>query len=159
MPRIVLHVALPFATLAEARAHYARVHAQIWGPPAPPKKLWRRPTVVEQKPAVEVVAANAAPVMSEPERIALAAARAAGCVRVTAIVAVVAEVWGVAPGDLITRRRAFDRPRGIAIALACRLRSLSYRQIGERLGGRDHSTICVAAHRYGPLIDEATRHG
>lgn len=63
--------------------------------------------------------------------------------RVRQIVKTVAEFYNQSQNDLCSGRRAarYIRPRHIAMALAKRLTSASYPQIGRALGGRDHTTI------------------
>lgn len=56
---------------------------------------------------------------------------------------VVAEYFKIKITDLLSprRTRSVARPRQIAMALAKELTSLSYPEIGEAFGGRDHTTV------------------
>jgi chromosomal replication initiator protein len=63
--------------------------------------------------------------------------------RVGEIVAVVADYFGMKPGDLTGRRRFKNiaHARMIAMYLVRRLRGESLMQVGEHFGGRDHTTV------------------
>lgn len=57
------------------------------------------------------------------------------------IKAAVVQHYGLDRLDLQSQRREDARPRQIAMYLAKHLTSLSYVEIGRRIGGRDHSTV------------------
>ena len=70
------------------------------------------------------------------------------------IKALVAEHWNVRTSDLEGSRRvpSFARPRHIAMALCRMFTSMSYPQIGQAFGGRDHTTVISATRRMRALI-------
>lgn len=51
------------------------------------------------------------------------------------------------------RKRAFSKPRQLAMYLAKRLTGLSYPQLGEKFGGRDHTTVLAACRKVTDLVD------
>jgi chromosomal replication initiator protein len=61
----------------------------------------------------------------------------------------VAEYYKIRIADLSSksRRQAITRPRQIAMSLARELTSLSYPDIGDAFGGRDHTTVISACNR------------
>ncbi len=66
----------------------------------------------------------------------------------------VACYFNVRAGDLksSSRRRWVVRSRGVFFYLARKLTSLSYEQLGQNMGGRDHSTVMHACRRTESLI-------
>ncbi len=61
----------------------------------------------------------------------------------------VAEYYKIRIADLSSksRRQAITRPRQVAMSLARELTSLSYPDIGDAFGGRDHTTVISACNR------------
>lgn len=68
----------------------------------------------------------------------------------------VADHYNITVQALLSRRRTrtLVRPRQIAMALTRRLTSLSYPEIGERFGGRDHTTAMHACGKVAELEQE-----
>ncbi len=66
----------------------------------------------------------------------------------------VAEYYKLRVSDLLSKKRARDiaRPRQMAMFLAKELTSLSLPQIGDRFGGRDHTTVLHACRRITELL-------
>ena len=62
---------------------------------------------------------------------------------------VVAEYYNLRTSDLLSakRTRSIARPRQIAMALSKELTNHSLPEIGERFGGRDHTTVLYATRR------------
>ena len=62
---------------------------------------------------------------------------------------VVAEFYNLRTSDLLSakRTRSIARPRQIAMALSKELTNHSLPEIGERFGGRDHTTVLYATRR------------
>ena len=62
---------------------------------------------------------------------------------------VTAEYFNIRQSDMLSSRRsrAVARPRQIAMALAKELTSYSLPEIGDRFGGRDHTTVLYACNR------------
>ena len=62
---------------------------------------------------------------------------------------VTAEYFNIRQSDMLSNRRsrAVARPRQIAMALAKELTSYSLPEIGDRFGGRDHTTVLYACNR------------
>jgi len=62
---------------------------------------------------------------------------------------VVAEFYNLRPSDLLSpkRTRSIARPRQICMALSKELTNHSLPEIGERFGGRDHTTVLYATRR------------
>ncbi len=75
---------------------------------------------------------------------------------VAQIVAVVSDVWNIAPVHIISHRRTWDCtfPRQVACALACRLTIRSLPAIGHYMGGRDHSTVLHARNKLRPHMEK-----
>jgi chromosomal replication initiator protein len=75
---------------------------------------------------------------------------------VEAIVKVVAEQFQVKPGDIKGDRRqqSIARARQVAMYLTRKITNLSYPQIGEKFGGKDHSTVINADQRVAQLMEE-----
>jgi chromosomal replication initiator protein len=75
------------------------------------------------------------------------------------IVGATARYFGVSQASLVgpSRRISLVQARNVAAYLARRLTTLSYAQIGRRLGGRDHTTIMHAERRLtAQLAQDAT---
>lgn len=71
---------------------------------------------------------------------------------------VVAEYYNIKQSDMLSTRRtrAVARPRQIAMALAKELTNNSLPEIGDRFGGRDHTTVLYACRRIESLRDSNT---
>jgi chromosomal replication initiator protein len=65
----------------------------------------------------------------------------------------VAEYYKIRIADLSSksRRQSVTRPRQVAMALARELTSLSFPDIGDAFGGRDHTTVISACNRVNEL--------
>jgi chromosomal replication initiator protein len=72
------------------------------------------------------------------------------------IIRVVAEAMQVRPNDIKGDRRqqSIARARQTAMYLTRKITGLSYPAIGERFGGKDHSTVMNAEQRITQLMDE-----
>lgn len=70
-------------------------------------------------------------------------------IRVAEIQHAVAKHYGVTMAEIRGpgRKRAFIAPRHIAMYLSRRMTPQSFRQIGLRFGGRDHTTIHSACQK------------
>ncbi len=66
----------------------------------------------------------------------------------------VAEYYKIRVSDLLSKKRSRDiaRPRQIAMAFAKELTSHSLPQIGDRFGGRDHTTVLHACRKVEELL-------
>ena len=75
---------------------------------------------------------------------------------VTAIVKVVAEAMQVKPQDILGDRRQQNiaRARQVAMYLTRKITGLSYPVIGEKFGGKDHSTVINAEQRVEELMGQ-----
>ena len=75
---------------------------------------------------------------------------------VETIIKVVSEAFQVKPGDIRGDRRqqSIARARQVAMFLTRKITSLSYPQIGEKFGGKDHSTVINADQRVAQIMDE-----
>jgi chromosomal replication initiator protein len=75
---------------------------------------------------------------------------------VETIIRVVAEAMQVKPQDIKGDRRQQNvaRARQVAMYLTRRITSLSYPVIGEKFGGKDHSTVINAEQRIDQLMNE-----
>ena len=75
---------------------------------------------------------------------------------VTAIIKVVAEQMQVKPQDILGDRRQQNiaRARQVAMFLTRKITGLSYPVIGEKFGGKDHSTVINAEQRIEELTAE-----
>jgi len=75
---------------------------------------------------------------------------------VETIIKIVADQFQVKPGDIKGDRRqqTIARSRQVAMYLTRKITSLSYPQIGERFGGKDHSTVINADQRVQQLMEE-----
>jgi chromosomal replication initiator protein len=84
-----------------------------------------------------------------PDGKQLAAARLARQPQMREIIAVVARYFALPQSQLRSqsRRRSIVSARAIAIYLARELTGTSYEQIGQALGGRDHTTIIHSYHK------------
>ena len=71
---------------------------------------------------------------------------------------VVGEAMQVRPNDIKGDRRqqGIARARQTAMSLTRKITGLSYPAIGERFGGKDHSTVINAEQRITQLMDEDT---
>jgi chromosomal replication initiator protein len=71
----------------------------------------------------------------------------------------VAEVFGLHPDELLGRSRSRDvaLPRQVAMYLMREEVNASLPQIGEVLGGRDHTTVMYACEKVGDLIERDDR--
>ncbi len=72
------------------------------------------------------------------------------------IIKVVAEQLQVKPADIKGDRRqqSIARARQVAMYLTRKITNLSYPQIGEKFGGKDHSTVINADQRVQQLMEE-----
>jgi chromosomal replication initiator protein len=68
----------------------------------------------------------------------------------------VAAYFNIKIGDLKSakRHKAVTRPRQIAMYLARKLTENSYPEIGQRFGGKDHSTVISACRKIADLLDK-----
>ncbi len=71
----------------------------------------------------------------------------------------VAEYYKIRVADLSakSRRQSVTRPRQVAMSLARELTSLSFPDIGEAFGGRDHTTVINACNRVNKLKEADTK--
>lgn len=72
------------------------------------------------------------------------------------VIAVAAEYFAVSPEEIISasRSRPLVNARQMAMYLCRELTDLSLPKIGERFGGRDHSTVVHAMHKIKELMQE-----
>ena len=72
------------------------------------------------------------------------------------ILKVVAEYYKIKVADLLSKRRSRSvaRPRQMAMALAKELTNHSLPEIGDSLGGRDHTTVLYACRKITELREE-----
>jgi len=75
---------------------------------------------------------------------------------VETIIKIVAEAMQVKPQDIKGDRRQQNvaRARQVAMYLTRRITALSYPVIGEKFGGKDHSTVINAEQRIEELMTE-----
>ena len=75
---------------------------------------------------------------------------------VATIIKVVAEGMQVKPADILGDRRQQNvaRARQVAMYLTRKITALSYPVIGEKFGGKDHSTVINAEQRIEQLMAE-----
>lgn len=148
------------AALAELVAHYAAVRKRIIAGPPKPANVSRPALACQPKPAAPRPA-----IARMPARMVLSLRTTAtgafgptcpsplaGCVWMerkpspSQIIALAARVAGVTPDELTSARR--QKPlivaRQLAIVLLLRHTRLSIKEIGRRLGRRDHTTIMHA---------------
>ena len=66
----------------------------------------------------------------------------------------VAEYYKIRVSDLLSKKRSREiaRPRQLAMAFAKEFTNLSLPQIGDRFGGRDHTTVLHACRKVEELI-------
>jgi chromosomal replication initiator protein len=71
----------------------------------------------------------------------------------------VADYYKIRTSDLLSgkRTRTIARPRQVAMALAKELTNHSLPEIGERFGGKDHTTVLYATRRVAELRETDTR--
>jgi chromosomal replication initiator protein len=71
----------------------------------------------------------------------------------------VASVFGLSPEELLGRSRSRDisLPRQVAMYLMREEVNASLPQIGEALGGRDHTTVMYACEKVADLIERDDR--
>ena len=71
----------------------------------------------------------------------------------------VADYYKIRTSDLLSgkRTRTIARPRQVAMALAKELTSHSLPEIGERFGGKDHTTVLYATRKVAELRETDTR--
>ncbi|MGK0442526.1 MAG: chromosomal replication initiator protein [Pseudohongiellaceae bacterium] len=72
------------------------------------------------------------------------------------ILKIVAEYYKIKVSDLLSKRRSRSvaRPRQMAMALAKELTNHSLPEIGDSLGGRDHTTVLYACRKINELREE-----
>lgn len=77
----------------------------------------------------------------------------------TQIIRAVAEVFGLSPEELVGRGRSRDvaLPRQVAMYLMREEVNASLPQIGEVLGGRDHTTVMYACEKVADMIERDDR--
>jgi hypothetical protein len=81
---------------------------------------------------------------------------------VAAILAAVAEAYGLSPRDIASERRTYAvvRPRQLVMYLASTYTPRSFAHIGRLLGGKDHTTALYGArqirHRLGDRVPTVT---
>ncbi|MCF8121733.1 MAG: chromosomal replication initiator protein DnaA, partial [Desulfarculaceae bacterium] len=70
------------------------------------------------------------------------------------VLRVVAAHYGIRPADIKSARKSRDisRPRQVAMYLARRLTKASFPEIGQALGGKDHSTVVKGVQRVEKLL-------
>ncbi|MBX2869899.1 MAG: chromosomal replication initiator protein DnaA [Acidiferrobacterales bacterium] len=75
-------------------------------------------------------------------------------INIDSIQQVVAEYYKIRVADLLSKKRSRDiaRPRQLAMSLAKEYTSLSLPQIGDRFGGRDHTTVLHACRKIDELV-------
>jgi len=97
-----------------------------------PRIVYDEPVEISRPPAIDLAAEAAA-------IIALVGRR----VRVIDVICATAEHFGIRKIDLISERRtkAITIPRQVVMYLSRELTSRSLQEIGQLLGGKDHSTI------------------
>lgn len=109
--------------------------ARFTRPPPPPKQI----PIIEVAPAAEPIAVT----------VAIPTPKLSPYPKVKEIVAVVARRYGVTDLDVVSQRRTATvvRPRQIVCYLAKMLTPLSLPQIGNAIGGRDHTTVLHAVRK------------
>jgi chromosomal replication initiator protein len=77
-------------------------------------------------------------------------------VTIDAVQAAVCEQYGIRLNDLLSKKRTHNvvLPRQVAMYLARKLTTASFPVIGERFGGRDHSTVIHATTTIGRKLSE-----
>lgn len=76
--------------------------------------------------------------------------------RIADVLAAVVQITGTGVLDIKSHRRTKNvlAPRQLVMALARRLTTRTLPEIGNFLGGRDHTTVLSACRKYGPVIDK-----
>jgi chromosomal replication initiator protein len=71
----------------------------------------------------------------------------------------VADYYKIRMSDFFSksRARAFSRPRQLAMALTKELTTLSYPEIGEAFGGKDHTTVLHACRKIKEIIEKDSK--
>lgn len=79
--------------------------------------------------------------------------------KMSEIIEVVCDYYGLTAAQITSPRKSDARPRMIVYFLARKLTTLSMPQIGRQLGDRDHSTVQKGAQRIAKLskVDEILR--
>lgn len=133
------------AMMAAASARRARLYAPH-----------REPETESVAPVVKPVVLSHV-VFNDPVRdwIALATPAATKPGESTRIIALVAETFGVTRLDLISERRTADivMPRQICFYLMRTCTTLSFPEIGRRMGGRDHTTAIHGVRKIAGLLE------
>jgi chromosomal replication initiator protein len=82
-----------------------------------------------------------------------------GSLETNQVLRAVAEVFGLSPEDLLGRSRSRDvaLPRQVAMYLIREEVNASLPQIGEAMGGRDHTTVMYACEKVADLIERDDR--
>jgi chromosomal replication initiator protein len=75
------------------------------------------------------------------------------------VVSAVSKVFGITSDQLLGRNRCRDiaLPRQVAMYLLREIGNVSLLQIGDALGGRDHSTVIYACDKIADLIERDDR--
>ena len=75
-------------------------------------------------------------------------------INIDSIQQVVAEYYKIRVADILSKKRTRDiaRPRQLAMALSKEYTNLSLPQIGDRFGGRDHTTVLHACRKIEELV-------
>lgn len=167
----------PVHSAAEVRERAvltARSRAALWNTPHAvrddgidlkrkrlPKPALQVAAPAEPEPPAEPPPVDPAPV-SEPTAAPAATEIAWSPPMVEQIKRAVCLRYGLSRIDLVSQRRTADivRPRQIAMYLAKTITLNSYPEIGQRFGGRDHTTILHACRKIERLIaagDDALR--
>jgi chromosomal replication initiator protein len=83
-------------------------------------------------------------------------AKAAPSLTIETIQKEVAAYFGIKVTDLRSpkRHKAVARPRQIAMYLSRKLTNCSFPEIGQRFGGKDHSTVISACNKIARLVEE-----
>lgn len=140
-------------TLAGQKAHYAAVHARLWGPPPRVRYQWHKPALVEiwSKPLVQEI------FVTDEARIAGIIAALGNKRRVIDVIMQTAEQCGVFAVDLLRRSRnpTLCHYRMIAMAIAHAVTGKSFCEIGRHFGNRHHTTIISACEKYSALVERA----
>lgn len=113
----------------------------------------------DDRPALTIRQPKPTPVDTEPQPVIIkigpppeplpVAARGYMLHTATDVIDACADAFGISYGELIgtMRNRQYTRPRNLCIAVL-RARGNSYPNIGRIIGGRDHSTIVTALHKF-----------
>ena len=78
-----------------------------------------------------------------------------GRIRVASIISAVSRAFGISRSDLLSPRRhqSVVMPRQIAMHLASSMTNRSFAEIGQRIGGRDATTVLHAVRKIDRLMD------